>query len=161
MPGQVQDRLIKFTVNDQEYEVPVRPADTLIKVIRDQLGMTGTKRGCDLGGCGCCTVIMDGRSVYSCMMPAWRADESRITTIEGLEKDGKLHPVQESFVKNFAFQCGYCTPGFIMSAVALLEHSKNPTEQEIKEAILGNLCRCTGYVKIIEAIQNAAQTMKE
>jgi aerobic carbon-monoxide dehydrogenase small subunit len=147
-------------LNGELQECRVRPQQSLLSLMRDSLSMTGTKRGCDYGGCGCCTVLMDGKAVYSCMMPAWRADRASITTIEGLEKDGKIHPLQKAFMEKFAFQCGYCTPGFIMSSVALLGRNANPSKDEIKEAILGNLCRCTGYNKIIEAVQAAAEQMK-
>jgi len=157
MSRQIPKEVVHLSINGEEYDVAVGPYDVLSKVLRDDLGLTGTKRGCDYGGCGCCTLIMNGKAIYSCMMPARKANGATIRTVEGLEKDGKLHPVQSAFIKHFAFQCGYCTPGFIMSAVAFLEENKNPTEDEVREAIAGNLCRCTGYIKIIEAILAAAQ----
>jgi len=128
--------------------------------LRERIGLTGTKRGCDYGGCGCCSLMIDNELVYSCMMPAIRAVGKRITTIEGLEKDGILNPVQQGFIDRFAFQCGYCTPGMIMSGTALLEQNPSPTEDEIKEGIGGVICRCTGYIKIIEAIRAASETKK-
>ncbi|MAH22057.1 MAG: hypothetical protein CMO12_04540 [Thaumarchaeota archaeon] len=161
MSQQATKEIIKLNINGVDEEVAVGPYDTLSKVLRDDLGMTGTKRGCDYGGCGCCTVILNGRSIYSCMMPARKAAGGKVRTIEGLEQDGKLHPVQDAYIRNFAFQCGYCTPGFIMSSVDLLESNKNPTEMDVREGIAGNLCRCTGYIKIIEAILDAAKATEK
>ncbi len=128
-------------------------------MLRDKLGLTGTKEGCAAGDCGTCTVILDGEPVNSCMILAFQADGRHVTTVEGLAKDGKLHPLQESFVKHGAVQCGYCTPGMLMSAKALLDKNPNPDRQTIREAMAGNLCRCTGYYKIIEAVEDAARTM--
>ena len=142
---------ISLNVNGIEHQVQVETYDTLTRVLREKLGLTGTKRGCDTGGCGACTVIMDGRAIYSCMMPAQKAARSRITTIEGLSRDGDLHPVQRAFIEHGALQCGYCTPGMIMSVVALRNSKKTPEETEIREAMAGNLCRCTGYGKIVDA----------
>lgn len=159
MSQQATKEIIKLNINGVDEEVAVGPYDALSKVLRDDLGMTGTKRGCDYGGCGCCTVILNDRSIYSCMMPARKAAGGKVRTVEGLEQDGKLHPVQDAYIRNFAFQCGYCTPGFIMSSVDLIESNKNPTEMDVREGIAGNLCRCTGYIKIIEAILDAAKVM--
>ena len=131
----------------------------LVDLLRDVLGFTGVHIGCDTGHCGACTVIMNGRNVKSCMVFAVQADGADILTVEGLEEDGKLHPIQEAFWENHALQCGYCTPGFLMSALFLLKRNPNPTEEEIRKGIEGNLCRCTGYVNIIKAIKAAAQKM--
>jgi len=150
---------VELDVNDRIYEVDVEPRETLLGVLRDKIGLTGTKMGCDVGGCGTCTVLLDGRPVYSCMVFAARAEGKKVTTIEGLAKDGKLHPVQEAFIKHGAIQCGYCTPGMILSAKALLDRNLDSSEEEVKEAIAGNLCRCTGYVKIVKAILAAAEVM--
>jgi aerobic-type carbon monoxide dehydrogenase small subunit (CoxS/CutS family) len=154
-------KTITLTVNDETYEIDVQPKDLLLDVIRDKLSLTGTKRGCDTGECGACTVIMSGKPVNSCLVLAVEADGREITTIEGLAKNGILHPLQEAFVKHGAIQCGFCTPGMILSAKALLDGNSDPTEEEIRVAISGNLCRCTGYTKIIEAIKACAQAMKE
>lgn len=152
---------IKLNVNGSDYFVDLEKGyELLSEVLRDRLGLTGTKRGCDYGGCGCCSLIIDNDLVYSCMMPAIRAAGKRIRTIEGLEKEGVLSPVQQGFVDHFAFQCGYCTPGMIMSGTALLEQNPNPTDDDIREGIGGVICRCTGYIKIIEAIKAASETKK-
>ena len=145
---------IKFTLNKKEYVLQVKEDAILLDVIREELGFTGTKRGCEIGECGACTVIMDGKTVNSCLVPAVQADGCEITTIEGVGQDGHLHPVQDSFLKHDAVQCGFCTPGMVLSAVNLLEHNPAPAEQEIKEAMAGNLCRCTGYQQIIEAVKS-------
>ena len=147
---------IELIINGESYSVSVKPNETLLDVIRDKVGLTGTKKGCDTGQCGACTVLMDGKPVPSCLVLAVDVKGQEITTIEGLAVDGQLHPIQEAFVSEGAVQCGYCTPGMILAAKALLDVNPNPTEQEIKEAIAGNLCRCTGYVKIIKAISSAA-----
>ncbi|HKM77301.1 MAG TPA: (2Fe-2S)-binding protein [Candidatus Bathyarchaeia archaeon] len=148
---------ITLQVNGSKFIVEVGPYELLSKVLRDDLDLTGTKRGCDFGGCGACTVLLDGKAVYSCMMPARHAEGHEITTVEGLADEGKLTPVQEAFVRNTAFQCGYCTPGIIMASTALLNQKPNPTEEDIREGLAGNLCRCTGYVSIFKAIMEAAQ----
>ena len=152
---------VRVKVNGQWYEADVEPRMLLIDMLRDILGFTGPHIGCDTGHCGACTVIMNGRSVKSCMVLAVQADGSEIMTVEGLEKDGKLHPLQEAFWENHALQCGYCTPGQLMSAYFLLSRNPNPSEEEIRKGIEGNLCRCTGYVNIVKAIKAAAQKMAD
>ena len=147
---------LSMTVNGRDVVVNIEPDELLVDVLREQLGLTGTKIGCNEGECGACTVIMDGQAVLSCLLPALRAEGREITTIEGLSDGDTLHPLQESFVDLGAVQCGYCTPGFIISAKALLDVNPHPNRDQIKEAIAGNLCRCTGYVKIIEAIEAVA-----
>jgi len=152
---------VKLVVNEESYDLEVEPRRTLIEVLRDDLGLTGTKYGCGSGECGSCTVLIEGKAVLSCLTLAVAVDGKRITTIEGLAKSGKLHPIQEMFMRHVAFQCGFCTPGTIMSAKALLDENPNPTETDVREHIKGNLCRCTGYVKVVEAILAAANTVKE
>ena len=147
---------LTMTVNGREVTVEIEADELLVDVLRDRLGLIGTKIGCNEGECGACTVIMDGRPVLSCLLPALRAQGRQITTIEGLSTGDTLHPLQQAFVDHGAVQCGYCIPGFIMSAKALLDANPHPNRDEIKEAIAGNLCRCTGYVKIIEAIEAVA-----
>ncbi|CEP67496.1 [2Fe-2S]-binding [Moorella glycerini] len=148
---------IKLKVNGQEYQVEA-PADiTLLELLREYLSLTGTKEGCGKGECGACTVLMDGQAVNSCLVPAAKAEGSEVLTIEGLASpDGRLHPLQEAFISEGAVQCGFCTPGMIMSAKALLDQNPHPTREEIKVALSGNLCRCTGYAKIITAVEKAA-----
>jgi carbon-monoxide dehydrogenase small subunit len=148
--------LIELSVNGERHEVAVEPYETVLRVLRDRLGLIGTKQGCDTGGCGCCTVLVDGRARYSCMTYALSVKEQAITTIEGLRREGKLDPIQEAFVATGAVQCGYCTAGVIMAARDLLDEVKSPTDGEIRRAIAGNLCRCTGYHKIVEAIRVAS-----
>jgi len=148
---------LTMTLNGQEVTVEVEPSDLLAYVLRDRLGLTGTKIGCDEGECGACTVILDGQAVDSCLLPAMKADGCEVVTVEGLVKDGELDPLQQAFIDEGAVQCGYCTPGLLMSARALLDENPHPSEQEIKDAIAGNLCRCTGYLKIVEAIEEAAR----
>ena len=154
-----QETLIELRVNQVSYRITVRPSATLLDVLRQDLGLKGTKRGCDQGHCGACTVILDGKSVNACLLLAVEAHGKKITTIEGLSSGDKLHPLQEAFVEEGAIQCGFCTPGMILSAKALLDEIREPSEEEIREALSGNLCRCTGYVKIIKAVQRAAQAM--
>ena len=151
---------IKLTVNENSYELSIQPWETLLKVIRDDLGLTGTKEGCGIGECGACTVIMDGKAVNSCLMMAVEADGKKITTIEGLAEGDRLHPVQQAFIDNGGMQCGFCTPGMVLSAVALLKDNPSPSEAEIRKGIAGNLCRCTGYTKIIESVKVAAKNME-
>lgn len=148
--------LLSMTVNGNDVAVDVESDELLVDVLRERLGLTGTKVGCNEGECGACTVIMDGVAVLSCLLPALRAEGREITTIEGLSDGDSLHPLQKSFVDLGAVQCGYCIPGFIISAKALLDVDPHPNRDQIKEAIAGNLCRCTGYVKIIEAIEAVA-----
>ncbi len=150
---------INLTVNNQPYRLSVPPRRTLLEVIREDLGLTGTKEGCGLGECGACTVLMDGQAINSCLVLAAEADGKQITTVEGLASGDKLHPIQQAFVDHGGLQCGFCTPGMIMSAKALLDKNPTPTEEEIKQGITGNLCRCTGYTKIIESIKAAAENM--
>ena len=133
---------------------------TLLDFLREDLGLKGTKRGCDSGQCGACTIIMDGKTVNACLVLAIQADGKEILTIEGLSSGGRLHPLQEAFVEEGAVQCGFCVPGMILSAKALLDEKKDPSGEEIREALSGNLCRCTGYVKIIKAVQKAAALMR-
>ena len=152
-------KIIELNVNRDIYEVAIDIHRTLLEVIRDNLELTGAKQACDQGDCGGCTVLMDGKPVLSCLVLAIEAQGKEIITIEGLAKEGKLDPVQQAFVDKGAIQCGFCSPGMIMSAKALLNKNPSPTEYEIKKAISGNLCRCTGYIKIIEAIKVAAEKM--
>lgn len=151
---------ISFTINGEKVCLSVAPNKTLLKMIREDLNLTGAKEGCGAGECGSCTVIVDGKAVNSCMMLAVEADGKDIVTVEGLAKNGVLDPLQDAFIKNAALQCGYCTPGMLMSAKALLMRNPNPSEDEIKEAIGGNLCRCTGYKVILDAIKEAAGQIK-
>jgi carbon-monoxide dehydrogenase small subunit len=144
---------ITLKVNSNSYNMTVDTRMTLLEVIRDKIGLTGTKEGCSVGECGTCTVLMDGKPIYSCLMLAVDAEGKEILTIEGLADFEGLHPIQKSFIDHGAVQCGFCTPGMILTAKALLDENPNPTEEEIKKAISGNLCRCTGYSKIIEAIK--------
>jgi carbon-monoxide dehydrogenase small subunit len=152
---------ISFILNGKQYELKVKPWQTLLELIREDLNLTGTKEGCGQGECGSCTVIMNGKTVNSCLVPAVEADGQEILTIEGLSDNDRLHPIQEAFVSHSGMQCGFCTPGMIMSAKALLDSNPYPTEAEIRESISGNFCRCTGYTKIIESISAAADLMKE
>lgn len=147
-------RLITLTVNDREVEIAVEPNMTLTDLIRYELGLTGTKKGCETGDCGACTVIMEGIPVNSCLVLAVQASGKKVETIEGLETEDGLHPVQDAFVEHGAIQCGFCSPGMILSAKHLLEKNPHPNEGEIRAAISGNLCRCTGYQKIIDAIKS-------
>ncbi len=146
-----------MTVNGKATEVPVDPAWTLLRVLREELRLTGTKKGCGQGDCGVCTVILNGRAVNACLVLALQAEGKEIETVEGLGTPEKLHPLQASFIKNGAVQCGFCTPGMLMSAAALLKKNPHPEEDEIKRGISGTLCRCTGYVKIIQAIEDVAK----
>ena len=151
---------IKIKVNGEWNELTVPNQKTLLEVIRDDLHLTGTKKICDTGECGGCTVIMDGMVVNSCIVLAVDANGKEITTIESLGQIGKLHPIQEEFIARGAIQCGFCTPGMILSAKALLDQNPNPTEFEVKKAISGNFCRCTGYVRIVNAILSAAERLR-
>lgn len=147
-------QLIQLRVNDEVYEIAIKPNKTLADVLRDELELTGTKKGCEVGECGTCTVILDGKPVNSCLILAVQADGKDVLTIEGLERDQGLSPVQQAFVDKGAIQCGFCTSGMILSAKHLLDQNPEPDEKEIRTAISGNLCRCTGYQKIVEAIQS-------
>ena len=149
-------KLISLNINNKDYEVAVSTNQTLADLLRYELGLTGTKKGCEVGECGACTVIMDGRPVNSCLVLAVQANGRTILTIEGMETDKGLHPVQEAFVDKGAIQCGYCTSGMILSAKTLLDRNAHPDESEIRMAISGNLCRCTGYQKIVEAIESVS-----
>lgn len=153
--------LINLTINDQTYDVAVAPNQTLLDVLRYQLELTGTKKGCELGDCGSCTVIMDDKPVNSCLVLAMQAVGRDIKTIEGLETEQGLHPVQKAFVEKQGVQCGFCTSGMILSAKSLLDKNAGPTEHEIRKALSGNLCRCTGYQKIIESVQAASEEISK
>jgi len=148
-------------VNGKEMTKMVDPSQRLVDFLRKDLGLVGAKIGCGQGDCGTCTVIMNGRAIRSCVLPVMRAQDAHIETIEGLAKGDKLHPLQEEFIKMGAVQCGFCTPGMIMSAKALLDKNPNPTSAEVRRALHGNICRCTGYVKIEEAILSAAKRLRE
>jgi carbon-monoxide dehydrogenase small subunit len=145
---------IKTTINNRSYTLSVKANSTMLDVLREDLGLTGTKRGCEVGECGCCTVLLNGDPVNACLVLAPQMNGKEILTVEGLGKDGRLDPLQESFLDHDAAHCGFCTPGMLMSAHALLEKNPHPDEQEIRRAISGNLCRCTGYVQIVEAVQD-------
>lgn len=149
--------LIHMTVNDKEYKLAVQPNQTLVDVLRYELRLTGTKKGCGTGDCGSCTVIMDGKPVNSCLVLAVQANGRRITTIEGLESEEGLHPVQKAFTEKGAIQCGFCSPGMILSSKSLLDKNPKPTEEEIRRALSGNLCRCTGYQKIVDAVKSLSE----
>jgi aerobic-type carbon monoxide dehydrogenase small subunit (CoxS/CutS family) len=150
---------IKLNINGDFYQLTIEPHRTLLEVIREIIGLTGTKEMCNKGDCGACTVLMDGKPVLSCSMLAIEAEGKEIVTIEGISDKFEPHPIQTAFVNHGAVQCGYCSPGFIMSAKALLDKNPNPTEDEIKEGIANNICRCTGYVQILEAIDAAAKEL--
>jgi len=154
--------LMTFRVNGKDYEQLVSVEERLLDVLRDRLGLIGTKEGCGIGECGACTVLMDGEKVNSCMVLALQAEGSEILTIEGVEgSGGELHPIQEAFIEKGAVQCGFCTPGMVISSYKLLSDNKDPSEDDIKEAISGNFCRCTGYTQIVEAVHLAANKMKK
>ena len=152
-------RRVAITVNGARYEHDVEPRELLVYFLRERLGLTGTKVGCDTTSCGACTVLVNGESVKSCTMLAVQADGQEITTIEGLAEDGALHPVQQAFHETHALQCGFCTPGMVMATVSLLAQRPSPMEEEIRHALEGNLCRCTGYHNIVQAVQVAAGRM--
>jgi len=145
---------IALNVNGQDYEVYVKQSALLVDVLREDLALSGTKKGCGEGTCGSCSVIIDGKAVNSCLIYAITAQGKKITTIEGISEPGHLHPLQQSFINEGAIQCGYCTPGMIMTAKALLDNNPSPSEKEIRKGMAGNLCRCTGYTKIVKAVQN-------
>ena len=153
----MEKRLIELSVNGEHHEVAVKDNDTLLEVLREKLGLIGTKEACGMGECGACTVLLDGKPMLSCLILAPDAVGSEIVTIEGLSRGDELDPVQDSFIQHGAVQCGFCSPGMILTAKELLAREKSPSEEQIREAISGNLCRCTGYVKIVEAIQAAGR----
>jgi carbon-monoxide dehydrogenase small subunit len=153
------EHLINLKINGEPYEVSIKPNTTLLDFLRDKIGLTGTKKGCDTGQCGACTVLLDGKPINSCLVLAADANGKEILTVEGLGRDGKLHPLQETFMQEGAVQCGYCTSGMLLSAKALLDENPSPGENEVKKAIAGNLCRCTGYVRIVKAVLVAARKM--
>lgn len=151
---------ITITVNKQDYSLEVEPRETLLHVLRERLNLTGAKMTCDRGECGACTVLLDGNPVYSCLTLAIRAEGKKVTTIEGLPTKDKLHPLQQAFIDKDGYQCGFCTPGFIISSAALLEKNKNPDQEEIKSGLAGNICRCGNYSKIYEAVSAASKRMR-
>lgn len=148
-----QKRILELTVNGDRYEIACQANTTLLEALREKALLTGTKRGCDLGACGACTVLLDGEAVLACLTLAFEAEGREITTIEGLARDGELTPLQQAFVDHGAIQCGFCSPGFIMSATAMLAEDPTPSQQEIRRKLAGNLCRCTGYAKILKAVE--------
>ena len=157
----MESRTIRCQINDRQIHIAVPVHRTLLEMIRDDIGLTGTKEGCDEGECGACTVIMNGKAVHSCCTLAVNADGAKIITVEGLQKDEELDPIQQAFIDVGAVQCGYCTPGMLLSAKALLDVNPNPTEAEIRTAIEGNICRCTGYDRIVQGIAQAAKYRNE
>ena len=152
---------IELVVNGRKMAVKAEVGETLLDLLREKLHLLGTKKGCENGECGACTVLVDGVAVNSCLYPAPRANGKNITTIEGLGAPGRLHPIQEAFVEAGALQCGYCGPGMILTAKALLDKNPDPTEDEIRSGLAGNICRCTGYVKIVDAVRSAAKKMRQ
>ena len=156
----MEKRIMQLTVNREEYEVVVAPNQTLLEVLRDDLYLTGAKEGCGEGACGICTVLLDGKPIRSCLTLAVEVQGREITTIEGLALMGELHPVQKAFVEYGAIQCGFCSPGMILTTKALLDENPSPTEQEARQSISGNVCRCTGYAKIVEAMLAAAEIVQ-
>lgn len=155
-----QKSQIRFVLNGEPVEVAFAPHKTLLEVVREDLNLTGTKHGCELGECGTCTVLVDGRSILSCLMLGLDAEDREVTTIEGMAENGRLHPLQDTFADLGAAQCGYCSPGFLLAAKELLDKSPAPSREQIKEALSGNLCRCTGYIKIYEAVELAAARLR-
>jgi len=150
-------KTIRFVLNGESTEIEIEPHLTLLQLLRDRVGLTGTKEGCGMGECGACTVLLDGKTVNSCIFPAMEVDEKSVTTIEGLtDAQGNLHPIQKAFIEYGAIQCGFCTPGMVLSAKALLDENPKPSEEEIRHGVAGNLCRCTGYLQIVQAIKAAS-----
>jgi aerobic-type carbon monoxide dehydrogenase small subunit (CoxS/CutS family) len=158
--GNKQKAHVTFMLNGEQAEVAFAPHKTLLEVLREDLALTGTKHGCELGECGTCTVLVDGKSILSCLMLGVDAESRAVTTVEGMAENGQLHPLQDTFADTGAAQCGYCTPGFMLAAKELIEKNSKPSRDEIKEALSGNLCRCTGYIKIYEAVELAAARMR-
>lgn len=156
----MESKTIEFLLNGQAYQLQVKPWRTLLELIREDLKLTGTKEGCGHGECGSCTVIMGGNTVNSCLVPAAEADGQEIVTIEGLSDGDRLNPIQEAFIERAGMQCGFCTPGMIISAKALLDKKPNPSEEEVRDAMAGNFCRCTGYTKIIDSIGAASRALQ-
>ncbi len=161
MPETIQPVFVELTVNGGTYQREIEPRTLLVEFIREELGLTGTHIGCDTSYCGACTVLMDGRPIKSCTVFAVQADGCEIDTVEGLESDGELHPLQTAFSEHHGLQCGYCTPGMLMSSKHLLAENPDPSREEIKKCIAGNTCRCTGYQNIITAVEDAAKKMRE
>jgi len=161
MPDTIEKVAIRIQVNGKQRSLEVEPRTLLVEMLREQLDLTGTHVGCDTTYCGACTVLLNGAAVKSCTVLAVQADGAEITTVEGLEKDGQLHPIQKAFSDAFGLQCGYCTPGIMLSALQLLTQNKQPTDKQMRKAIAGNTCRCTGYQNIFKAIRLAAQNMRE
>ncbi|MDR5676379.1 MAG: (2Fe-2S)-binding protein [Armatimonadota bacterium] len=155
------ERAVRLKVNGQEHRVLVPPHRTLLEVLREDLGLVGTKHGCELGECGVCTVLVDGEPALSCLVLAHEVEGHEVTTVEGLATDGQLHPVQRAFVESGALQCGYCTPAMVLVTKALLDRVPEPSGEQVREAVAGVFCRCTGYVKILEAVQAAARRLRE
>ena len=153
----MREVIVHTTINGRRYELRVEPHRTLLDLLREELGLTGTKRGCEIGECGACTVLLNGKAVNSCLVLAPQIDGQEVLTVEGLMHDGKLHPLQESFLKHDAVHCGFCTPGMLMSVKGLLDQNPDPGEGDIRTAISGNLCRCSGYMQIVDAIADAAK----
>ena len=158
--GTKQKAHITFLLNGEPAEVAFAPHKTLLEVLREDLALTGTKHGCELGECGTCTVLVDGKSILSCLMLGLDAEGRHVTTVEGMAENGRLHPLQDTFADTGAAQCGYCSPGFLLAAKELIDKNSKPSRDEIKEALSGNLCRCTGYIKIYEAVELAAARMR-
>ena len=150
-------QMMQFNINSVRYESEIDVRRTLLEVLRETFGLMGTKKGCNEGECGACTVLIDGRAVLSCLVLAVEAQDRRIKTVEGLSESGELHPLQQSFIEHGALQCGFCTPGMLMAAAGLLNENPKPDEQEVRKSIAGNLCRCTGYSKIVKAILSVAE----
>jgi len=160
MPESVPKVTIEVKVNGKPHKLEIEPRKLLVELVREDLDLTGTHIGCDTTYCGACTVLMNGAAVKSCTMFAVQADGAEITTVEGLEKDGELHPIQKAFGDSYGLQCGYCTPGLMLSTAQLLARNQNPTEKEIRKAIAGNTCRCTGYQNVLKAIETAARATR-
>ncbi len=160
MPETVENVTIQLKVNGKPHKLNVEPRKLLVELLREDLDLTGTHVGCDTTYCGACTVLLNGVAVKSCTMFAVQADGAEVMTVEGLEKDGELHPIQKAFGDSYGLQCGYCTPGLMLSAFQLLSHNQNPSDKEVRKAIAGNTCRCTGYQNVLKAIQTAARATK-